>query len=248
MRTPIYIAEKKKNKYAYQALVNLQKAITMANAYTERKYGIQSEKQLKSALKPRLSAEPLSNKKHVRLALNETPTYEHDSLDTDGVLRKSQELESKRRKIEEMEEFKKIRENIHSSDSSIGSFSKRAIDAREKHYEQQEYLKEILELEKEELEDAESQLQMSQIKDMKDEEIEHNHNLEKIKRWSVIDQKRLNRKDKRKSVLSQNNEKLKLSNQLANEYVSKSEFSESITQEIQNVDLSDLTEDDIREK
>ena len=68
MRTPIYLAEKKRSKFAYKALVNLEKAIMMSNTFNERKYDKKNEKQLKSALKLKEKVNDASPKKKVRIS------------------------------------------------------------------------------------------------------------------------------------------------------------------------------------
>ena len=94
-----------------------------------------------------------------------------------------------------------IRKSQESSISSIaGSFNRKIIDAKIKHDEQQEYLQEILKLEHEEQKEVENKLNVSEIRHIKDEQIEHKHTIEKVKRRDIIDQKRIDKESKRKML------------------------------------------------
>ena len=191
MRTPIYLAEKKKAKYAYQALENLEKAIIMANAFTERKYGSLKENDKNKGLKSSLKQidHQNSQKKRVKITdeLNRIP--ESESEQVDDIARQSQEIETRRQKIEHIEQLKNIRDSIKSSRSSLGSFTKAANKAKSNKDEQGIILEEILEREREELQDLEDNLKISVVEKLKQEQIEKDHKLEKIRRWNVIEQK-----------------------------------------------------------
>ena len=191
MRTPIYLAEKKNAKYAYQALENLEKAIIMANAFTERKYGSLKENDKNKGLKSSLKQidNQNSQKKRVKITdeLNRIP--ESESEQVDDITRQSQEIETRRQKIEHIEQLKNIRDSIKSSRSSLGSFSKAVNKAKSNKDEQGIILEEILEREREELQDLEDNLKISVVEKLKQEQIEKDHKLEKIRRWNVIEQK-----------------------------------------------------------
>ena len=191
MRTPIYLAEKKNAKYAYQALENLEKAIIMANAFTERKYGSLKENDKNKGLKSSLKQidNQNSQKKRVKITdeLNRIP--ESESEQVDDITRQSQEIETRRQKIEHIEQLKNIRDSIKSSRSSLGSFSKAVNKAKSNKDEQGIILEENLEREREELQDLEDNLKISVVEKLKQEQIEKDHKLEKIRRWNVIEQK-----------------------------------------------------------
>lgn len=89
MKTPLNLAEKKRSKFAYEALVNLEKAIVMTNAYVDRKYGSKNPRSgkhlhLKSSLKQ--SKEANSPKKRVRIQEEDVEDYvnnDHRTVDSD---------------------------------------------------------------------------------------------------------------------------------------------------------------------
>ena len=125
-----------------------------------------------------------------------------------------------------------------------GSFSRKVVDAKVKHYEQQEYLQEILELEHEEQEEVENKLNMSEIKNIKDEEIDRKHTIEKVKRWDVIDQKRIDKESKRKTLSKRETDPFKLAEQIEKQY----NIDKQNDSNYQELDLSSVTDDEERER
>lgn len=154
MRTPIYLAEKKNSKYAYQALLNLEKAIMMSNAFTERKYGPLKEEdektpKLKSSLKP--VEKQRSLKKLAKLPEQMVNTSDEEVVGVDQLIKQSEDIESRLQRISHIEHLKSVRDSIKSSRSSLGGFTKAAKKAKAVSKDQDKLLAKILKREKEEL-------------------------------------------------------------------------------------------------
>ena len=250
MRTPIYLAEKKRSKYAYQALINLTKAITMANAYTDRKYGDEmpsknlKQMSLKNSLKKNSEIGP--TKKNVRIMDNsEKYDYsvedDHKTMEPDDI-----ELIARNKQLNNLEKLINLRESFKASKDSLGSFGFAANQAREYQNddnEQDQILKAILQQEKEEIRKVEQQLRFSEVEKQKQEQAQWKGQIEKAKRWNVIDQKREIKDAQRKQALAEETDPFKIAEQLEAE-----EEQRQLAIHSKNIDLSSVTDDEVREQ
>ncbi|CAI2387733.1 unnamed protein product [Moneuplotes crassus] len=190
LRTPLSLAQKKKSKYAYQALLNLEKAITMTNAFIDREYGDQdTEKIRKSKLKSSLkkAKDPSTPKKKVRI--NEEEEYPEDQVE---ISKEDQTpIQEKNDILNRLNKLASLRSSLRSSNSNISDFTKYATKALQSNRaNQDELLQEILEYEKEEIKNVEQILRQSQLQKEKEKKIEQYGQKEKLRRWQIIQQKR----------------------------------------------------------
>ena len=250
MRTPIYIADKKRSKYAYQALLNLEKAIVMANAYADHNYHVDQPRSgkhlsLKSSIKR--SKEGLTPKKKVRIADDQEQIEDiedHKTMEPDA-----EQLASRRNQLENLQKLMSLRESIKTSRESVGSFGRAANQAMVSHEDQDEILQQILDQEKDEIRKVEEQLRLSKIEKEKHNKLDHEAQIEKMKRWDVIDQKRDMKKQQRNEALNRDIDPFRVAEELEKQEKEKHQpVHDSQGNTLDDLELSSITDDDEREQ
>jgi hypothetical protein len=201
MRTPLYLAEKKKSKYAYEALINLEKAIMMSNAFTERKYFGEKPGKFKKYLTLKSSIKnEFDVKRHKTVRIKDKSDHFVSSQEENQANSPDEfELIARSKQLQNLEKLINLRESLRSSKTSLDNFSKgNHVDP-----EQTEILKEILQREKEEIAAMEEQLAYTSYQKRKERQTEYLGQVEKVKRWGVIDQKRQFIKEQRSKALEE---------------------------------------------
>jgi hypothetical protein len=241
MRTPIYLAEKKRSKFAYQALFNLEKAITMANAFVDRRYGSGQPKsgsqlQLKSSLK-----QSISPKKKIRIRASQEEMADYIQEDHKAVEKNEDKLAKRNSHLEHLQKLMHMRSSI--SRSSMGSFGKEAQKAIAHDEDKDAMLLEIIEREKDEIRQVEEQLKFTHILKEKQTDLTHHAQIEKIKRWQVINQKREMREEQRQDAHNRDLDPFKVANELEQE-----QEQERLNNKAQELELSSATDEEERDR